>query len=69
MESENRDGWVSIVVILFTLASALGGGFSLRNMLPDMQHWQAPIYAIVGGIFIAIADVILIQVLSSFRSE
>lgn len=69
MESKNRDSWVSIVVLIFTLAAALGGGFSLRNMLPHIQAWQAPVYAIVGGIFIAVSDVILVQVLSSFQSE
>lgn len=69
MESANRDSWVSIVVIIFTLAAALGGGFSIRNMLPHIHAWQAPLYAIVGGIFIAISDVILVQVLSSFQKR
>ena len=67
-EPKNRDSWVSIVAIFFTLLAALGGGFSLQAMMPHIHTWQAPIYAIVGGIFIAISDVILIQVLSSFKS-
>lgn len=69
MESNGRDSWVSIVVIIFTLLAALGGGFSLRAMLPHIHTWQAPVYGIVGGIFIAISDIILVQVLSSFESE
>lgn len=69
MESGNRDSWVTIAVLIFTLAAGLGGGFSLSNMVPHIQEWQAPLYAIVGGIFIAIADIILIQIFSSFQNE
>jgi hypothetical protein len=69
MESKNRDSWISIVALIFTLLAALGAGFSLSKMMPHIQPWQAPLYAIVGGIFIALSDVILIQVLSSFQNE
>lgn len=69
MESYNRDSWVSLVAILFTVLAALGGGFSLQAMMPHIHMWQAPIYAVVGGIFIAISDVILVQVLSSFQNK
>jgi hypothetical protein len=67
MESKNRDSWISIVVLIFTLAAVLGGGFSLSHMMRHIQTWQAPLYAIVGGIFIAITDIILVQVLSSYQ--
>ncbi|MEJ2695181.1 MAG: hypothetical protein P8013_00885 [Candidatus Sulfobium sp.] len=67
MESKNRDSWVTIAVLIFTLAAGLGGGFSLSKMIPHIQPWQAPFYAVVGGIFIAIADIILFQILSSFQ--
>lgn len=69
MESKNRDNWVSIVVLVFTLAAALGGGFSLSKMIPHIHEWQVPLYGIVGGIFIALSDVVLVQILSSFQSE
>jgi hypothetical protein len=68
MESKNRDNWTTIVVLIFTLAAGLGGGFSLSHMIPHIQSWQAPLYAVVGGIFIAISDLILIQVFSSFQN-
>jgi hypothetical protein len=58
MESKNRDSWISIVALIFTLLAALGAGFSLSKMMPHIQPWQAPLYAIVGGIFIALSDVI-----------
>jgi hypothetical protein len=69
MEKKHRVGSVAFILFLVCIVGSIAASFSLREILPHLNKWQKGGYAIVGGIFIAMAAVILNEMLSFFQND
>lgn len=69
MEKKHRAGSVTFVLIAVCILGSIAASFSLQEILPHLNKWQKGGYAIVGGIFIAMAAVILNEMLAFFQNE
>ena len=69
MESKNTANGTAFILVAFTLLAAIAGAFSLEQIIPHLNRWQIASYAIVAGIFIAVSDIILVQILKFFTAE
>ena len=70
MDTKHAFHWPSVIlVMLFCLLAALGGGLTVRNVLTSHAAWILPFYGLVGGIFVAFGAVILTTVIKSLREE
>ena len=65
MESKNDLGVRSVTVTVFSLLASFEAGYSLKNIMSDISAWQALVYAVGVGTFIAISAVVLYQFLVS----
>lgn len=65
MEQKKDVGFWTIIVTLFCVVAGLGAGYSLKGTVAHIAGWQALVYALGAGIFIAISAVILNYALSS----
>ena len=65
MEPRNGLSGKSIVVTVFCLLASFEAGYSLKNIMPGISAWQAIVYAVGVGIFVAISAVLLNQSLTS----
>lgn len=70
MAAENSFSWRNVIILaMFCIVAALGGGVIVRNILHDYGAWKAVGYGAAAGIFIAVFAIILMQVLSSLREQ
>lgn len=60
---------VSIIVSVFCIVMGAAGGISMQHIISHINGWQAAAYAIVAGIFVAIAAVMLDRILSFFCDD
>jgi hypothetical protein len=69
MEKKHRVGSITFILLLVCIGGSIAASFSVREILPHLNKWQKGGYAIVGGIFIAMAVVILNEMLSFFQND
>ncbi len=69
MEQKHKISGISLILIAISLIGSVAASFSVHEIIRSLNKWQAGGYAIVGGIFIAMAAVIANEMLSFFRSE
>lgn len=69
MEKKHKVGSVTIILFLVCILGAIAASISVQEILPHLNRWQKGGYAIVGGIFIAMAAVIVNEMLSFFQNE
>ncbi len=69
MEKKHRISSVTFILLAVCILGSVAASFSLQEILPHLNKWQKVGYAIVGGIFIAMAAVILNEMLSFFQNE
>jgi hypothetical protein len=69
VESKNAPSFMTIVAVLFSLVASFAGAMSLKSLAPKIGGWGAAAYAIVAAIFIGIAVVIIVQIMSSVRDS
>ncbi len=69
MEEKNRVSGVTLILIAVCILGSVAASLTAHEIIPRLNRWQAGGYAIVGGIFIAIAAVIVNEILTFFRSE
>ena len=65
MDEKNGFDSQAIVVMIFCILAGVGAGFSLKSMVAQIAGWQALVYAVGAGIFIALSTVLFNQFLSS----
>lgn len=69
MEKKHRVSSVTFILLLVCILGSIAASFSLQEILPHLNKWQKGGYAIVGGIFIAMAAVIVNEMLAFFQNE
>ena len=69
MESKNQASGVAFVLGALCIVASIAGAFSLQEIVLQINKWQKVGYAAVAGVFIALAVVILNQVISFFSHE
>ncbi len=69
MEKKHRVGSVTFILFLVCILGSIAASVSILEILPHLNKWQKGGYAIVGGIFIAMAAVIVNEMLTFFQSE
>ena len=69
MEQKNRVSSVTFILIAVCILGSVAASISIQEILPHLNKWQKAGYAIVGGIFIAMAAVIVNEMLSFFQNE
>ena len=69
MEKKHTVSSVTIILFLVCILGSIAASFSIQEILPHLNKWQKGGYAIVGGIFIAMAAVIVNEMLSFFQNE
>ncbi len=67
MKLKNEPNFMTVVAVLFCIVASVAGGESLKTLAPKIGAWAAVGYAIVAAIFIGVAIVIVIQIMSSLR--
>ena len=69
MATETRKdlGWTPFIIMFFGLLAGVCGGLSLSISTEHLNGWQAGAYALVAGVFIGLATIILYQILSSVK--
>ncbi|MEW5746566.1 MAG: hypothetical protein AB1805_14135 [Nitrospirota bacterium] len=61
---------LTFVMLAYVLISAIGGAVNIKNHLVGLDnHWIAPLYAAVAGIFIVVSVVILMQLSAVFNEK
>ncbi len=69
MEKKHTVSSVTFILFLVCILGSIAASISVMEILPHLNKWQKGGYAIVGGIFIAIATVIANEMLSFFQNE
>lgn len=69
MEQKHRISSVAFILFAVCILGSVAASVSLQDILPHLNKWQKGGYAIVGGIFIAMAAVIVNELLAFFQSE
>lgn len=69
MQPKTEANVVSLIVGAVCIVMGAAAGISLHKIVSCLSGWQAAAYALVGGIFIALFAVILIQVLTFFYDD
>ena len=69
MEKKHKAGSVTFILFLVCILGSIAASLSVLEILPHLNKWQKGGYAIVGGIFIAMAAVIVNEMLSFFQNE
>lgn len=69
--SNNEFSWKTVIIMLiFLILSSLGGAFAIQNKLNGNHSAVVSVgYAAAAGIFIVVAIVVLMQVLSAFKEK
>ncbi len=65
MSEQNDFDVKTVVLMIFCVLAGVGGGFSLKEVISQIAGWQALVYAVGAGIFIALSTVLFNLVLSS----
>jgi hypothetical protein len=58
---------MTVVAVIFCIVASVAAGESLTELGPKIGGWAAAAYAIVAAIFIGMAIVIVVQIMSSLR--
>ncbi len=69
MEKKHKAGGITFILFLVCILGTIAASVSVQEILPHLNKWQKGGYAIVGGIFIAMAAVIVNEMMSFFQSE
>lgn len=69
MESKRTVSRVTFILIAVCILGSIAASLSLGEIIPSLNKWQKVGYAVVGGIFIAMATVIVNEILTFFQSE
>ncbi len=69
MERKHSISGIVFILLGICIIGSVAGSLSLQQLIHHQNKWQSGGYAIVGGIFIALAAVIVNEILSFFRSE
>jgi hypothetical protein len=69
MEHKQRVSSVAFILIAVCILGSVAASFSLREIIPYLNKWQKVGYAVVGGIFIAMAVVIVNEIFAFFQNE
>jgi hypothetical protein len=59
--------FLAVVAVLFCVVASFAAGESLTALAPKIGGWAAASYSIVAAVFIGIAVVIVVQIMSSLR--
>ncbi len=69
MERKHSISGIVFILLGICIIGSVAGSLSLQQLIHHQNKWQSGGYAIVGGLFIALAAVIVNEILSFFRSE
>ena len=69
MKHKQRVSGVAFILIAVCILGSVAAALSLQEILPHLNRWQKGGYAIVAGIFIAMAAVIVNEMLAFFQNE
>jgi len=69
MEHKHKVSSVAFILIAVCILGSVAASLSLQEMIPHLNKWQKVGYAVVGGIFIAMAAVIVNEMSAFFRNE
>jgi hypothetical protein len=67
VKSKNDLGLMTVVLVLFCVLTSAAAGNGLSALVSKLNGWAAAGYAIVAAVFIGIAVVVLMQIMSSLR--
>jgi hypothetical protein len=67
VKSTNAPSFMTVVAVIFCIVASVAAGESLTELGPKIGGWAAAAYAVVAAIFVGIAIVILVQIMSSLR--
>ncbi len=67
MKSKNKPNFMSVVAVLFCLVASIAAGESLKALAPNIGGWASAAYALVAALFVGLAVVIVVQIMSSLR--
>ncbi len=67
MKPKNEPNFMTVVGVLFAIVASIAAGVNLSSLAPKIGGWAAAGYAIVAAIFVALAIVIVVQIMSSLR--
>ncbi len=69
MEKRNSISGVVFILLGISIIGSVAGSLSIQELVHHQNKWQSGGYAIVGGIFIALATVIVNEILKFFKGE
>ena len=69
MEKKHSISGVVFILLGICIIGSVAGSLSLQEIVHHQNKWQSGGYAIVGGIFIALAVVIVNEILKFFQGE
>ncbi len=69
MENKRSISGIVFILLGISIVGSVAGSLSLQEIVRHQNKWQSGGYAIVGGIFIALAVVIVNEILGFFKSE
>jgi hypothetical protein len=68
VKSTNEPSFMTVVAVLFCIVASVAAGVSLTALAPKIGGWAGAAYAVVAAIFVGIAIVIVVQIMSSLRN-
>ena len=68
MENKRSISGIVFILLGICIVGSVAGSLSLQEIIHHQNKWQSGGYAIVGGIFIALAVVIVNEILGFFKS-
>ncbi len=69
MQSGNGLSWKSVIVAVFCLLACFEAGYTLKSIVSEIAAWQALVYALGVGIFVAISALLLDLSFASLGDE
>jgi hypothetical protein len=67
VNSKNAPSFMTVVAVIFCIVASVAAGESLTELGPKIGGWAAAAYAVVAAIFVGIAIIIVVQIMSSLR--
>ncbi len=69
MEKKQSISGIVFILLGICIVGSVAGSLSIQELVHHQNKWQSGGYAIVGGIFIALATVIVNEILKFFKGE
>ncbi len=69
MEYKQRVSSATFILFAVSILGSVAASFSILEIISHLNKWQKAGYAVVGGIFIAMAVVIANELLAFFQNE